>query len=184
MTQITSFHKGCSLSGKFKHDAAFRARQLPLYPAPPHQDNGILLAMDDGRVWPRSSYVSLSSVRVPVVALREETQGPWQLTADSLEALDRVVGSLPNLPVARTAVAARDAGLPALQNGGGVNGAGTNESVNGAYGVNGVSGVNGVNDINDTNDINDNKDNNDNGDKDVKPVTFADVVKRSAGGNR
>lgn len=98
---------------------------------------------------------------MPVVALREETQGPWQLTADSLEALDKVVGSLPNLPVARTAVAARDAGLPALQIGG---------------------AINGVNDVNDVKDVNDNNDANDNGEKDVKPVTFADVVKRSAVG--
>ncbi|KAK4131297.1 hypothetical protein BT67DRAFT_427855 [Trichocladium antarcticum] len=95
---VTSFKAGESLIGRFQTDADFRSRQLPIHPAPRHPDNGILLTLQDGRVWPRQSYVSVSLFRVPVAALRKEQQGPWSVCPESMRALDGVVGGLSRLP--------------------------------------------------------------------------------------
>ncbi|KAL2163217.1 hypothetical protein VTH06DRAFT_5273 [Thermothelomyces fergusii] len=95
--QITSFHAGESLAGKFRSDAEFRRRQMPIDPAPPHPDNGVRLGLAGGRVWPRESYVSISLFSVPISVLREETSGPWALSPESLAVLDAVVAKLPHL---------------------------------------------------------------------------------------
>ncbi|KAK4149999.1 hypothetical protein C8A00DRAFT_37400 [Chaetomidium leptoderma] len=95
---VTSFHTGESLVGRFQTDPGFRSRQIPLNPAPTHPDNGVLLNLADGRVWPKESYISLSLFRIPSRALRDETRGPWALRPESLSALDDLVARLPGLP--------------------------------------------------------------------------------------
>lgn len=97
---MTSFKAGESLIGKFQTDPEFRSRQIPIEPAPRHPDNGVLLTLAHGRTWPKQSYVSLSMFRVPCAALREEQQGPWSLSPESLQALDDVVAKLPSIPTA------------------------------------------------------------------------------------
>ncbi|KAH6847767.1 hypothetical protein B0I37DRAFT_354467 [Chaetomium sp. MPI-CAGE-AT-0009] len=93
---ITSFKEGESLVGKFQSHAEFRSRQIPLIPSPPHPDNGVQLTLMSGRVWPRESYVSVSLFSVPIKALREESSGPWALSPESLNALDKIVAALPS----------------------------------------------------------------------------------------
>ncbi|KAG7285064.1 hypothetical protein NEMBOFW57_009684 [Staphylotrichum longicolle] len=95
---VTSFHTGESLIGRFQTDPDFRRRQLPIAPAPQHPDNGVLLALAGGRLWPKESYVSIKLFTVPVSVLREEQQGPWALSPASLRVLDDVVAEMPCMP--------------------------------------------------------------------------------------
>lgn len=95
---MTSFHTGESLTGRFQTDPDFRRRQLPIAPAPQHPDNGVLLALAGGRLWPKESYVSIKLFTVPVSVLREEQRGPWALSPASLRVLDDVVAKMPCMP--------------------------------------------------------------------------------------
>ncbi|KAK4032348.1 hypothetical protein C8A01DRAFT_20573 [Parachaetomium inaequale] len=97
--QITSSKAGESLVGKFQGDAKFRQRQIPLNPAPTHPDHGVQLTLDAGRVWPKESYISLSLFAIPTQALREEQNGPWALSPESLDELDDIVAKVPSLHV-------------------------------------------------------------------------------------
>ena len=95
---MTSFDAGKSLIGRFQRDPDFRNRQLPISPAPQHPDHGVLLTLANGRQWPKESYVSIKLFTVPFGVLREEQQGPWSLTEESMRALDDYIATMPTMP--------------------------------------------------------------------------------------
>ena len=95
---MTSFNAGKSLIGRFQSDPDFRNRQLPITPAPQHPDHGVLLTLANGRQWPKESYVSIKLFTVPFGVLRQEQQGPWALTQESMQALDGIIAKMPAMP--------------------------------------------------------------------------------------
>ena len=96
--EVTSFNAGKSPIGTFQRDPDFRYRQLPITPAPQHPDHGVLITLANGRQWPKESYVSIKLFTVPFGVLRQEQQGPWALTQESMQALDGIIAKMPAMP--------------------------------------------------------------------------------------